>query len=320
MQKLKVIKMWRRLDVIFALKSPLHIGYLPFKGSVISPTRYYVLGKNFWGAVTKRATENLYESPTTKEYKVIGSDIKENFIFSYFYLYDGEIIFTPKYSEVGLIFGDKKQIDKLQFERRFVGSRILTAIESDLGTAKDETLHEIEFINDKYSDEKGNIKTTKIIGCIWVKEGAKLNGSKIEVKNCGIFVDNFNLIEELTLGGEIGCGFGLTKLESILNEKRFSINDDSTGEKVEITNNNPILSHFEYRENIPFNGEIEILTGRGYFDIERNDLEIAPEYKKNAGKILSNIAYYFSPGTTLKLGNNIKILLDWKGIMRIVEN
>lgn len=311
--------MWKRLDVIFALKSPLHIGYLPFKGSVISPTRYYVLGKNFWGAITKRATENLYENPTTKEYKEIGKDIKENFRFSYFYLYDGETIFTPKYSEVGLIFGDKKQIDKFQFERRFIGSRVLTAIERDLGTARDETLHEIEFINDKFSDEKGNIKTTKIIGCIWVKEGSKLNGSKIEVKNCGIFVDNFNLIEELTLGGEIGYGFGLTKLESILNEKRFPVEDNITEDKVKITvgDDKPILSHFRYIKDIYFKGEIEILTGRGYFDIERNDLEIAPEYKINAGKILSNIDYYFSPGTTLKLENNIKILLDWKGIMEI---
>ena len=78
--------MWKRFDVVFALNSPLHIGYLPFtKGLVISPTRYYVPGRNFWGAVTKRLTESLYNDPT-KEYKKIGKQIKENFRFSYFYL------------------------------------------------------------------------------------------------------------------------------------------------------------------------------------------------------------------------------------------
>ena len=84
---------WEKINVVFKLKSPLHIGYIPFKGSVISPTRYYVPGRNFWGAITKRITEYLYKNPKTEDYKETGKQVIENFRFSYFYLYDGFVIF-----------------------------------------------------------------------------------------------------------------------------------------------------------------------------------------------------------------------------------
>ncbi len=312
--------MWERIDVIFTLKSPLHIGYLPFKGSVISPTRYYVPGRNFWGAVTKILTENLYENPG-EEYKKIGEQIKENFRFSYFYLYDGETIFIPKYSKEGLTFGDKKKIDKFQFEYRFIGSRVLTAINSDSGTAKHESLHEIEFIKDKYIDENGEVKTTKIIGCIWVKENSKLGDYEVQIKNDGIFVNNFNLIEELTLGGELGYGFGLVKLESTLNNKVFPIEEKNlNGDDIliEIKKDQPIISHLQYDKSLQFRGDIEPITGRGYFDIEKNtESESENEYKKNPGKSLSKINYFFSPGSIIKLENNNTLSLNWNGILKV---
>lgn len=311
--------MWQRLDIVFVLKSPLHIGYLPFRGLVISPTRYYVPGRNFWGAVTKRLTENLYENPV-EEYKKIGEQIKENFRFSYFYLYDGETIFIPKYNEEGLTFGDKKQIDKFQFEYRFIGSRVLTAINSNSGTAKDESLHEIEFIKDKFSDDGDRIKDTKIIGCIWVKENSKIQDYEVKIENNGIFVNEFNLIEELTLGGEQGYGFGLVGLEAILNKKLFPIDSlDNEDVKISLEKDKPILSHLKYDKKIPFKGDLELLTGRGYFDVEReNSLERG--YKENPGNVLSNINYYFSPGTIINFENNRKYSIGWNGILLMNDN
>jgi len=310
--------MWKRIDVIFTLKSPLHIGYLPFKGSVISPTRYYVPGRNFWGAVTKILTENLYENPG-EEYKKIGEQIKENFRFSYFYLYDGETIFIPKYSEEGLTFGDKKKIDKFQFEYRFIGSRVLTAIDSDSGTAKHESLHEIEFIKDKFSDDGARIKDTKIIGCIWVKENSKLGDYEVQIKNNGIFVNNFNLIKELTLGGEQGYGFGLVELASIL-DNIFPIEDTPNDKEVNIIvgKDKPILSHLKYDRNIPFKGDLELLSGRGY-DIEKESNEKAG-YKEKPGSILANLSYCFSPGTSIDPKDYMRFSLDWNGVIKIIDN
>lgn len=313
--------MWQRLDVVFALKSPLHIGYLPSKGSVVSPTRYYVPGKNFWGAITKRATELLFNSPSGQEYREIGSEVKDNFRFSYFYLFDDETIFIPEYTEKGLIFGDdkNKQIDKLEFERRFVGSRVLTAIDSKTGTAKDEKLHEIEFIKDKFIDDKGQIKNTKIIGCIWVKKDSDLNNHKIEIKDNGIFVNEFNLLEELTLGGEQGYGFGLVKLESINKMKKFPLEDNSEGGNIEITveTNKPVISHLKYDKNaFSFEGEIELITGRSYFDIEEESNKSDGEYKENPGQILSKPEYCLAPGSKVSLKDkDKKFILNWAGIM-----
>lgn len=310
--------MWRRFDVIFALKSPLHIGYLPFKGFIISPTRYYILGKNFWGAITKKTTERLYEKPTSKDFKEIGKLIKDNFRFSYFYIYDNETIFIPKYSENGLLFGDKKEIDKFQFEQKFIGSRVSTSIDYSSGKAKDESLHEIEFIKDKFIDEKDKIRNTKIIGCIWFKENLGVNDKKIFANNSGIYINNINIIDELTIGGELNYGFGLVKLESINSEKIFPINDNNLiGNLIEIENKGQILSHLKYRKDISFKGEIEILTGRCYFDIE-DDYEIDLDYKVNPGKIITKTDYYFSPGTIIiNKEKNPKLYLDWRGILSV---
>ena len=118
--------------------------------------------------------------------------IKDNFRFSYFYLYDNQNIFIPEFSEQGLIFGNNNVIDKSEFEKRFIGSRVLTAIDRDSGTAKDESLHEIEFINEIFIDQNEQIQNTKIIGCVWIKEGTKLNGKEIKIDNNGVFLNDFN--------------------------------------------------------------------------------------------------------------------------------
>lgn len=315
--------MWKRLDVVFTLKSALHIGYLPSKGSVISPTRYYVPGKNFWGAITKRLTEMLNPNPNASNYEEIAKKVKDNFRFSYFYLYDDETIFIPEYTEEGLLFGDDKNrhIDKLDIERRFIGSRVLTAIDSKTGTAKDEKLHEIEFINDKFIDDKGQIKNTKIIGCIWVKRDFNLDNHEIEINDSGIFLDGLNVLEELTLGGELGYGFGLVRLESI-NRKEFPLKIEDEREEITqiLQNDKPILSHLKYDKNSIdyFEGEIELVLGRGYFDVEGFNNKKSDRYKENSGEVLSKAEYCLAPGSKVGLKDtNKKIILNWAGIMII---
>ena len=202
--------MWNQNKVVFKLKSPLHIGYTPFKSSVVSPTRYYILGRNFWGAITKQITESFFRSFESEDYIDVGHDIRNNFIFSYFYLYDGDTVYYPKYEEKELKYGDMYVSN---FESRFIDSRISTAIDNS-GTAKDESLHEIEYINNKFKDKNGNVNDVKIAGYIWIKENATIkdkdNNKKLEIKKekDGIYINNFNIIKELILGGESKYGFG----------------------------------------------------------------------------------------------------------------
>jgi len=197
----------------------------------------------------------------------------------------------------------------------------LTAIDKNSGTAKDESLHEVEFIKDKYIDENREVKTTKIIGCICIKKGTKLDNKDVKIEDNRIFINDFNIIEELTLGGELGYGFGLAKLESTLNNKVFPIEEKNlNGDDflIEIEENQPIISHLQYDKSLQFKGDIEPITGRGYFDIEKNtESESENKYKKNPGKSLSKINYFFSPGSIIKLENNNTLFLNWNGILKV---
>ncbi len=310
--------MWEKVDIIFKLKSPLHIGYMPFKGSVVSPTRHYVPGRNLWGAIVKSTTEYLCEKnhrkPTADDYKEIDKQIMGNFRFSYFYLYDGRTIYFPRYTDEGLKYGDnKEEITKSEFERRFIGSLISTAIDNN-GTAKDESLHEIEFINNKFKDENGNIKPVMIAGCIWVRENARKENARIEDKEViindkGIFIEEFNIIRELILGGESKYGFGHVLLDSINKIKFPNLAPFKwkNPEDIETESNEPLVAHLRYNKDIKFKGDTELLSGRGYFNPKN------PKTRSDKpGGIISQPEYYFSPGTVLAGEQHVKLCYDGK--------
>lgn len=294
--------MWNRINVVFKLKSPLHIGYLPFKGSVVSPTRYYVPGRNLWGAVTKRTTENLFKNPDANDYKNIGKEIMENFVFSYFYIYDEKTIYFPQYTTKGLEYGYNNKITRSEFEHRFIGSQISTAIDPNSLTAKDESLHEIEFINNKFCNKNGNPKDVKITGWIWIKENAKINNREVKI-DTGIFIGNFNIIQELILGGESKYGFGHVVLEAINKIDppfKLEIEDNIT------VSNKFLIGHLKYDKGSKFIGDLELLAGRGYFDPETHKSSSKP------GEIILKPQYYFTPGTRLLDKRDFKMCWDGK--------
>lgn len=300
--------MWKKINVVFILKSPLHIGYLPFKGSVVSPTRYYVPGRNFWGAITKILTEHLYQKPKSNNYREIGKQVIDNFRFSYFYLYDGKTIYLPRYIDDGLVYGDdSKKTKKAEFEHRFIGSRVSTAIDGSSGTAKDGSLHEIEFIHNKFKKDNGKIEDTKIAGIIWFKNNSKINGNQIKKTDSGIFINNFDIIEELILGGESKYGFGHVLLDSV-DTLKFPIEVEEGEIKININESVPLPTHLRYNKDINFNGDIELITGRGYFAPKKSDRD-----GEIPGNVISKPEYYFSPGTIIK--KDISVEINWDGTL-----
>jgi len=304
---------WQKENFVFRLKSPLHIGYLPFKGSVVSPTRYYVPGRNLWGAITKRITEHLFPQPTSQNYQDIGRSVIKNFRFSYFYLYDGKTIYLPRYTAEGLKYGG---VTKAEFEHKFIGSIVSTEIESKSRTAKDESLHEIEFINNKFKDKDRNIKPVMIAGCIWIKNDAKIKDEyNLEIRDNEIFVDDLNIISELILGGESKYGFGHVLLDSVDEIKLSNVPPFKweNPDEIKIESDRSIVSHVKYSKDIEFKGEVELLTGRGYFDPKRLKNDNNTRASNNPGKIISKLEYYFSPGTVLMADKNG--ILDWDGTL-----
>ena len=324
---------WKKENFVFRLKSPLHIGYMPFKGSVVSPTRYYVPGRNFWGAVTKIVTESQYKKPEGKNYRKIGKRIIENFRFSYFYLYDGQVVYFPRYTDQGIKYGG---ITKAEFEHRFIGSIVSTEIEDKTRTAKDKSLHEIEFINNQFRDKNGNIKPVMIAGCIWINEDAK-SEIKLKIKEDGIFVNGSNIISELILGGESKYSFGHVQLASGVEfPKTAPFKWGDIPEKIEIKQREPLVAHLKYNKNIKFEGDIELFTGIGFYDPKKlqdkdttegngnicsnnsSDGKKESEGAEKPGRIISKPEFYFSPGTVLEEDINCK--LNWDGTLEECYN
>ncbi len=315
----RVKTMCKKLSVVFKLKSPLHIGYTPFKGSVVSPTRYYVLGKNFWGAITKRITEFLKnnsqgDNSQKYNYKNIGLEVMENFKFSNFYLYDGKTVYTPSYTDDGLKYGG---IPQTEFEHMFIGSRISTGINEKSQIAKDESLHEIEFINNKFRDEKGNIKDVKIAGNIWVKDSAKIFEYAVQQDTNSITINNFNIIQELILGGESKYGFGHVEIDSIGRNIPLEINSSESGEQVTVTieDKEPLLLHLEYLDEIQFKGDIERLTGRVYYDPENEKNNASKDSNNAPGKNISKVKTFLTPGTRVTGKQEYKAELNYDGTL-----
>lgn len=305
-------RIWERLDIVYRLKSPLHIGYMPFKGSVVSPTRYYVPGRNFWGAVTKGITEYFYTSPDADKYIKIGRQILNDFRFSYFYIYDGENAYMPEYTDDGLKFGCHEKISQREFEQKFISSRVSTAINAESGTAADGSLHETEFINNRFKEKTGELRDTGLIGCIWVKKGVKIGDRYVEIKeigendSIGIFIDDFNAIGELIIGGESKYGFGHIVLESI-NKVKFTLqSEEDETIRFAINETKPLPAPLKYNDNIRFKGEIELFVGRGYFDPKNDSIN-----STKPGDIISKHEYYFSPGTILM--ESITGVVNWDG-------
>ncbi len=193
------------------------------------------------------------------------------------------------------------------------------AIDDRSGIAKHESLHNVEFINQKFKDDRYNIRSTKLVGCIWIKDGCKLpsqDGSKkVEIRNDGVHAGEVDITKHLSLGGEQNYGFGSLKLESLNKEVRIiPVDDNLEGEEVivNIKNGNPVLSHVSFDEKVLFYGDIELLSGREY------PTKGNKRFEKAGSKIVSP-DYYFSPGTVILQKNKYEgiYVLNWDGAMRI---
>ncbi|MDI9615087.1 hypothetical protein [Methanothermobacter sp.] len=274
--------MWHELTVTFQLRSPLHIGYLPSRSSIFSPTRYYVPGRTLWGALTRSITESIHRHPGGADYRSIGHILRENFRFSYFYVHDGRTYYLPEYRDHGLIYGG---LDIYEFEGRFIASTVSTALRG--GVVLKGSLHETEYINNIFHDGE-KVEKTRIMGCIWVKN-SPLN---LEIRKDGIFIGDINILHELTLGGESKYGFGKVVLESI--------RSGGTPFRVDVSNDIQISDeflrgHMRYTHGLKFNGDLELVSGRAYFDPERSN---RPSEKP--GGVIIKPEYYLTPGTQIE--------------------
>jgi hypothetical protein len=285
---------WLRFPLCFEALSPIHVGFLPkSRGTVVAPTRAYIPGKNFWGAITASLVPRLYDAPTPADFTAIGDDVRKCLGFSYFYLSDGHRIFTPSYESGGLEWAG---LPDAEFRSAILDSRLSTEI-SETGAAEDGGLHEIEFIRHRIGSPAVGSGSVFLCGVAWLHADGALASKSLTVEGGRLRLlageRGLDLLEGLIVGGERNYGFGRI---------RFSHLPDHLKQKLEqmwppepdtpFILNRPLLGHAEYRLDVPFRGQVEIIASREY-PTGRNRAYEGP------GAQVSTRGHYFAPGTYL---------------------
>jgi hypothetical protein len=306
---------WQCYDLLYEAKAPIHIGFRTL--GIVSRTRYYILGKNFWGALTATLARKIMKNYDPRIYEKVGEFVRRNIIFTHFYVYEDSILY-PQYQK-GLRYGS---LYENEFERRFISSYVSTALEKSYKSAEEKSLHEVEFIKPHF--EKG--ATTRFFGHVFIQEGLER-----ELRKCleeiipedDLFDAGFNeeelreMFSDLWVGGERNYGFGRVKLlqknsmkkdsKEIFRKYRINLEnlkiciDDSSQEIL-------ALSHVRFDTLIKsIKGEIEPLVGR----------EWGTESKIGVGQKISQGEIYLAPGTEFTVEENAEIRIGDFGTWKI---
>ena len=313
---------WHCYNLLYEAKAPIHIGFRTL--GIVSRTRYYILGKNFWGAATAMLTRKIMKSYDPGIYEKVGKFVRKNIIFTHFYVHENSLLY-PHY-ENGLRYGE---LSENEFERQFISSYVSTALEKSYKSAEEKSLHEIEFIKPNY--RKGNIETTKFFGHLFINEESE---SELEgyLEKCLPLVDLNNvefdekgveeLFSELWVGGERNYGFGRIKLDENTgceendSKKMFGIYRINMGNLRIYVNNSEskilALSHVDFDNNMnkirSIEGEIEPLVGREW-EIRK---------KVGAGRKISGGKVCLAPGTKFALEKSTEIGMGDFGTWKLI--
>ena len=123
---------WYKL--VLEQEQPIHIGYKRY--GVLAETRIFIPGQTIWGALTK--AYNLMKGENLDNNQKLFEQIT-----CFYPSFDGNTILEPNFEKGEFHLG---KISEKEFRLLFVDSFTSTSILSETRTAKDESLHEIEYI------------------------------------------------------------------------------------------------------------------------------------------------------------------------------
>ncbi|MER3543449.1 MAG: hypothetical protein C4311_02315 [Chloroflexota bacterium] len=242
---------WHCVQLTYGLLSPLHIGY--HKVGNVQRTRYYIPARNLWGAVTERLTRRGFSAEGAPEgdYRQIGAWVQEHCAFSYFSVRDGQgALLFPRFTEKGVCYGELTQAE---FERRYLGSHVTTALDAATTSAESGSLHEVEFIAPYDREGQG----THLRGWVFLDE-----------QGLGLLGDGKwqEWLGELQVGGERRYGFGRLRIsdngwEEVREMGDYPTRLDSKRPQVQVAGGRPLLAH-TLAQGVRARGMIEPLVGR----------------------------------------------------------
>ena len=277
----------------FKAESPVFIG--DKKIGIIQQTKRYIPGKTMWGAITANVTRGLIDGGATYSpalYRGIGKCVEDCIRTTYFYpTTDDKNILIPRFTKDGLQYG---QMSKNEFESTFIKSFVSTATVGSHGAAKDESLHETEYVVNKIKSDD-EYKQVNWIGYLFIKgsENSKYTLSNhvgfenIEVGYDKHSVKLIDILKQLYVGGDNRYGFGrLVLTTSQISNDVFNFKINLNSLKFNIIEQNPIFAHLKinYNGKKPYLGNIEPLVSREYG-------------KKGFGRNIVPHGIAFTPGT-----------------------
>jgi hypothetical protein len=236
----------------------------------------------------------LYDAPTPTDFAAIGDDVRKCLAFSYFYLSDGQRIFTPSYKSGSLEWAG---LTDTKFRSRFLDSRLSTEI-GETGAAEDGGLHEIEFIRHRIGSPAVGTGRVFLCGAAWLKTDGTIAGASLLMKDGLLRLRtreaDVDLLDGLTVGGERNDGFGRIQLSDPPNCVKSKLEEIWPSEPVTpMPLNGPLLGHTQYRQDVLFQGQVEIIASREY-PVHRTQSFEAP------GSLISMHGHFFTPGTVLR--------------------
>lgn len=271
---------WTVYQVVYSLKSPLHIGWR--KISNLMQTRYYVSGRVWWGVATAYLTQWL----GSRDYQDIGKFVRDSLIFGYFYpTINPDKPLLPRYNKKDgeWYYGDYTSV---QFEQKFLRSLVSTAIDSQANSAEEGLLHEVEYIVPWLSLNE----PVYLVGHVFAKAGEEIHPEQndIVVKGMSLFRE---VLAAVRIGGERRYGFGEVQVnrEQINQvEHIFRLTFDGTGQQplVKIKENYPVFSHTLIDE-VEAIGAVEPLIGSAWDQI------------RGPGRQLHHLGICYVPGSII---------------------
>jgi len=260
---------WYKL--VFKQKQPIHIGWS--KWGVIKETAIFIPGQTMWGALV-----NAYILDKEVNNKTEIDNIKKHFetITNFFPTSDkkGESFLKPKYKD-GEFYLENFSENKFRFY--FVDTILQTAVEPILRKAKDESLHELDYIlpRPKHKSVRFN-STLHWVGLIKIKEEYK---------------DFLKESLKIYIGGDVRYGFGELELVDC------SEADDNIKRKWQIENDKISIPE---NENTLYFIEIDLLDGK---EVEGEIVPIPEfDFTKNTPE-MTDCKFYLNVGS--KVENNI---------------
>ncbi|NJN66151.1 MAG: hypothetical protein HC884_05265 [Chloroflexaceae bacterium] len=253
--------MWHMYQVVFRVRSPLHIGWN--KVGNVQRTRPYATGRSLWGALTMRLTRDRAATQRrtahATDYRKTGDWVHEQLAFTYFY---PALWKEPTNGSLSYIVAwPWKEPSAGSFAHCFLSSYASTALTYPAQSATEGTLHEIEFLSPATIDTG---ETVYLVGYLFVHCDMNDHQSSINLA-----------LQRLQVGGERTYGWGrLEQQECILCSTMRLFSDDV--EHVDLNNTRPtirlkgegrLLAHTRI-DHLQAWGEVEPLVGREWQAME----------------------------------------------------